>query len=377
MTATNGPSVVSVSPPSHPHRRRGLGLGELQARGHAGRLVDRLVVAVDGLLLVLRDALPGLGPRRRGGALVDHQQVLHRSSFGVGSPMRRTAAGEMDTPRRISSRSGPESPPALLSQVMAGAGYVERSRRTPCEISPRVHRAEPAPARAPGRAPVRGRDRDRAVGARPRRGARSPRLRRPRVAGARDRVRGTRLRLLRGHVQARVLPRDELAARLADRGLGTGDGFAGSGERDRRVRARRLDPARGRDGAAPDRAALRRLLFDQERGQLRCRRRLGTAMALGLGPHSRRGSPWCRRSPRPSSRSSWSSGGSIRPARSGRVGPQAMVGRDAGGARRRHRGGHVDPARPRPGRDRRSIGYWAFDNAVLWATFHAFGYRRR
>ena len=37
------------------------------------------------------------------------------------------------------------------------------------------------------------------------------------------------------------------------------------------------------------------------------------------------------------------------------------------------RGGRARPQRATAGAARGAIGYWAFDNAVLWATFQAFG----
>ena len=48
--------------------------------------------------------------------------------------------------------------------------------------------------------------------------------------------------------------------------------------------------------------------------------------------------------------------------------------RDAAGPDRRHRRGAARSCAPAtPGVIAGAIGYWAFDNAVLWATFHAFG----
>ena len=47
--------------------------------------------------------------------------------------------------------------------------------------------------------------------------------------------------------------------------------------------------------------------------------------------------------------------------------------RDAAGGRRRHRRGRRLLRTGDPRILGGAIGYWAFDNAVLWATFHAFG----
>src|SRR5438094_785495 len=77
-------------PPGSPARRAGasspracgrgrLGRTEPEPRGDAGSLVERLVVAMDGLLLVFGEARPVFGRLRRGGvALMDQQDVLHR-----------------------------------------------------------------------------------------------------------------------------------------------------------------------------------------------------------------------------------------------------------------------------------------------------------
>src|SRR6185312_9956430 len=63
----------------HPHRARRLGVRQREAGRHARRLVDRLVVRVDGVLLVLGQTAPLLGRAwRRGGALVDQEHELHR-----------------------------------------------------------------------------------------------------------------------------------------------------------------------------------------------------------------------------------------------------------------------------------------------------------
>src|SRR5205085_1378298 len=83
----------------HADRGGRLGRVELEAGADAGGLVDRLVVGVDRLLLVLRQALPFLRRTwRRGGALMNQHQVLHRSLLrGAWSPRRRTVEWEMDT----------------------------------------------------------------------------------------------------------------------------------------------------------------------------------------------------------------------------------------------------------------------------------------
>ena len=57
---------------------RGVGVRHRRARRDARGLVQRLVVAVDGLLLLGRERGPRAGVvRRRGGAVVDQQRVLH------------------------------------------------------------------------------------------------------------------------------------------------------------------------------------------------------------------------------------------------------------------------------------------------------------
>src|SRR5439155_25892321 len=72
---------VGGQPPAvlHTDGRGRLGWTEPEPRGDAGSLVERLVVAIDGLLLVFGEARPVLGRLRRGGvALMDQQDVLHR-----------------------------------------------------------------------------------------------------------------------------------------------------------------------------------------------------------------------------------------------------------------------------------------------------------
>src|SRR5918996_2983681 len=87
----------------NPHGGCRLGSLQPEARGDAGRLVDRLVVGVDRLLLVLRQAVPLLRPRRRGIALLDQQQVLHRlSSLWLGR-----LRDERRTRKRTASRGSP------------------------------------------------------------------------------------------------------------------------------------------------------------------------------------------------------------------------------------------------------------------------------
>src|SRR5207253_4131055 len=76
----------------------------------AGRLVDRLVVAVDGLLLVRREALPLRRPRQRGVALMNQQHVLHRFLLSWSLDASETNGGrEKGQPRRRSPRF-PASP---------------------------------------------------------------------------------------------------------------------------------------------------------------------------------------------------------------------------------------------------------------------------
>ena len=87
----------------HAHRRRRLGRLQLEARGDAGRLVDRLVVGVDGLLLVLGEARPRLGRRAASGRRPGGSAACTSSlpPFAGWSRTRRTAHREMDTSREI------------------------------------------------------------------------------------------------------------------------------------------------------------------------------------------------------------------------------------------------------------------------------------
>lgn len=103
---------------------------------------------------------------------------------------------------------------------------------------------------------------------------------------------------------------------------------------------------------------------------------LGTLMALGLGPHV---SPWL--TVLPAALATLVIGGVV-------AIPRLGVGEDPGtDASRARRGvfasrravidGTTEALQILRAGDRRviagSIGYWVFDNAVLWATFHAFG----
>ena len=154
-------------------------------------------------------------------------------------------------------------------------------------VAARVSAAHPSPPGATGDRCACRPCRDHPARAGARRGARPPRRRGPRLAGAGDAARGPLLRLLRGHVRADLLHRARLAAELADRRLGAGDGLAGPGQRRRRAGPRRLGPAPRRHGRRPDRPPLGRLLPDQERRQLRRRRRVGD----GDGARHRRARP--------------------------------------------------------------------------------------
>ncbi len=103
---------------------------------------------------------------------------------------------------------------------------------------------------------------------------------------------------------------------------------------------------------------------------------LGTAMALGLGPHL---SPWL--TVLPAALAALVVGGVI-------AIPRLATGEDPGqdasrtrrwvyAGRRAVIDGTSEALQILRSRDRRviagSVGYWIFDNAVLWATFHAFG----
>jgi uncharacterized membrane protein YbhN (UPF0104 family) len=103
---------------------------------------------------------------------------------------------------------------------------------------------------------------------------------------------------------------------------------------------------------------------------------LGTAMALGLGPHV---SPWL--TVLPAALAALVIGGVIAIPRLGPgIDPGAEASRVSRGvyaSRRAVIQGTAEALQILRSGDRRiiagSIGYWAFDNAVLWATFHAFG----
>jgi hypothetical protein len=75
--------------------QRGVTAGEDELQSLVG---ERPVGGVDrrrrSPLLVLRKPLPLLGRRRRGGALMDQQHVLHRVLLGGWSLMRRTSSDE-------------------------------------------------------------------------------------------------------------------------------------------------------------------------------------------------------------------------------------------------------------------------------------------
>ena len=104
----------------HPHGRGGLGDIQTEAGGDARGLVDRLVVGVDGLLLVLRQRRPVLGRPWRGGVdLVDQQHVLHRFLLLLGwSAIRRTGSAESTAPGKK---------PTKISITRFGAGYAGRA----------------------------------------------------------------------------------------------------------------------------------------------------------------------------------------------------------------------------------------------------------
>jgi uncharacterized membrane protein YbhN (UPF0104 family) len=103
---------------------------------------------------------------------------------------------------------------------------------------------------------------------------------------------------------------------------------------------------------------------------------LGTAMALGLGPHV---SPWL--TVLPAGLAALAIGGVIAIPRLGMgedPGPDASRARRwTYASRRAVIDGTSEALQILHSGDRRviagSVGYWIFDNAVLWATFHAFG----
>src|SRR5205807_1416097 len=83
----------------HTHGGGTLGGAELEAGCHSGRLSDLPVGGVDRLLLVLGEAIPILRrARRRGGALVNEQHELHRSSLvKVGRSLDARGTGKWTT----------------------------------------------------------------------------------------------------------------------------------------------------------------------------------------------------------------------------------------------------------------------------------------
>ena len=171
----------------------------------------------------------------------------------------------------------------------------------------------------------------------------------------------------------------ELAAELADRRLGAGDGIARPGQRRRgpRLGAWVLHQG-GMDG---ERIARRSVAFFLIKSAVNfvAVAVLGMVMALGLvGPEL---SLWLTVVPGGYGDAGPGLGGGDPAARSrpgaSRVRQASRLRRAVNAARRAVIDGTGEALRILRSGNRRvlagSIGYWAFDNAVLWATFHAFG----
>src|SRR5205823_2014512 len=99
-----------------------------RAWGHAGGLVDRLVVGGHGLLLVLREAVPLRRSRQRRVAVVDQQHVLHRILLSWSVVASETNEGRGKGHSRRTARAG--SPrPSLRGSLLAIAGCGARCPR--------------------------------------------------------------------------------------------------------------------------------------------------------------------------------------------------------------------------------------------------------
>lgn len=150
LISTNGPSVVRVLPSCTRTVVPVSGASSPRPGGDARGRADRLVVGVDGLLLVLRKGRPLLRrPGRRGCALMDEQHVLHRSSFSEWSHTRRTGSDEIDSrakERTIASFSAPkQDTPGDLHGGGSATGLRRQPRRAarPSRRRARPHREAP------------------------------------------------------------------------------------------------------------------------------------------------------------------------------------------------------------------------------------------
>ena len=125
LSSTNGTVGGQGLAALHAHRGGRLGIVQLEAGADARGLVDLLVGGEDRLLLLLGQARPRLRiPRRRGGALMDQQHVLHRFLLlGEWSPRRQTGSPEIDSCASIrpcTRRRGPGSPAGAPRSQLRG-----------------------------------------------------------------------------------------------------------------------------------------------------------------------------------------------------------------------------------------------------------------
>jgi len=126
-----------------------------------------------------------------------------------------------------------------------------------------------------------------------------------------------------------------------------------------------------RDGMPADRIARRSVAFLEIKSAVNFAAVavIGTAMALGVGPHQ---SLALTALPAGLSVAAMAAVGAVR-----RLGPGEPDGGKLSAARRALVTGTGEAVKIIRSRDplvfAGAIGYWAFDNAVLWATYHAFG----
>ena len=157
-----------------------------------------------------------------------------------------------------------------------------------------------------------------------------------------------------------------------------GDGLAGSGQRRRRPGARSVGTSPRRHGRPTDRPTLGRLLPDQELGSTSSRSPCSERRSrVGLfGPEL---SLWLTAFPAAVAALALAAVAAIPRLGPGRpLGPEASrLRRGLNATRRAVIDGTGEALQILRSGNRRvlagSVGYWVFDNAVLWATFHAFG----
>ena len=185
------------------------------------------------------------------------------------------------------------------------------------------------------------------------------------------------MRVLRADVPPDLLPQHAVANEPGDRLVRARRRLDRAGERCRRPCARGLDPARGRHAGGADRQPPVAFFIIKSSVNFVAVAVLGTIMAVGLvGPDL---SPWLTAVPAAGALLVIAAvllcRGWRRRATHGRRGADAqavvvMCARRSWAARARG----ADRALERAGRDRRLGRLLLWDNAVLWATFHAFGY---